>query len=111
MTTPTTPATSDASAAPGADADGTVRRTVTVGSSVGLHARPAAMVAEAAGAQPAVVKLSTGGDPVDARSLLSILALGASHGTAVTVEATGEGAQASVDALADLIASDLDQEG
>lgn len=88
-----------------------VSRTVTVGSGVGLHARPAALVAEAAGAQPVAVHLSTGGDPVDARSLLSILALGATHGDEVVVSASGDGAEAAVAAVADVIASDHDADG
>ncbi|WP_370325835.1 HPr family phosphocarrier protein [Euzebya sp.] len=86
-----------------------VSRTVTVGSSVGLHARPAGAVVKLATAQPAVVTLSKGDKgPVDARSLLSLLSLGAEHGDEVTVAAEGEGAQESVDAVADLIATDQD---
>lgn len=84
----------------------TVERTVTVGSPVGLHARPAKLVAAAAADLPAVVHIATDGDPVDARSLLSLLALGAEHGDTVTLTAAGEGAAESVDALAELIAAD-----
>ncbi len=87
----------------------TATRTVTVGARVGLHARPAGAVVALASAQPAPVTLAAGGKgPVDARSMLSLLSLGAGHGDEVVVSATGEGAQASVDAVADLIASDLD---
>lgn len=86
-----------------------IEREVTVGSRVGLHARPAAMVAEAAGKQPAVVHIAKGdGDPVDCRSLLSILALGAEHGDTVRLTSEGDGAEAAVEALAGLIARDLD---
>lgn len=87
--------------------DTTIERTVTVGSPVGLHARPAKAVASAAAALPAVVHISTDGKgPVDARSLLSLLALGAGHGATVTLSAEGEGAQESVDALAAVIADE-----
>lgn len=90
---------------------GAIERTVTVGSRVGLHARPAAAVVKLAGTQPAVVRIAReGGTPADCRSLLSILALGAVHGDAVVLTAEGEGAAASVDALAELIASDMDAE-
>lgn len=89
--------------------DTVVTREVVVGSRVGLHARPAATVVKTATAQDVVVRLAKGGDPVDARSLLSVLALGAEHGDTVTVSAEGEGAQAAVDAVADLVASDLDE--
>jgi phosphocarrier protein len=37
-----------------------------------------------------------------------VLALGARRGTEVTIEAEGDGAEASLDALADLLVRDLD---
>lgn len=86
-----------------------ITRTVTVGSKVGLHARPAAAVAKAAAALPAVVKVGRGDKPpADARSLLSLLALGAEHGDEVTLSAEGDGATDAVNALAELISSDQD---
>lgn len=89
--------------------EGTATRTVAVGSHVGLHARPATAIAKAAAGLPAVVRIARGdGPPADARSLLSILALGAEHGDEVVLTATGEGAEESVTALAELIASDQD---
>jgi phosphotransferase system HPr-like phosphotransfer protein len=48
--------------------------------------------------------------PVPARSILSVLALGARFGTEVILEASGEGAEASLDALAELLARNLDAE-
>lgn len=81
--------------------------TVAVGSTVGLHARPAALVADAAGEYDDEILLSVdGGDPVDASSALMIMTLGAEHGTEVTVESENEEA---VEAIAKLIASDLDE--
>jgi phosphocarrier protein len=74
-----------------------------------LHARPAAAVVELAGTLPAVVAIHRG-DRVaaDARSLLSLIALGAEQGDEVTLRAEGDGAEQAVSALADLIASDQD---
>ncbi len=86
-------------------------RNVAVGSSGGLHARTAALFAQAAGRQRALVMVRVGdGKPVQARSLLSVLSLGATFGTELTLEADGEHAEESVDALAELIATDLDAE-
>ena len=60
--------------------------TVKVGSSVGLHARPASIISEKAGELDADVTLAVpGGDPVDADSALLIMTLGASHGDEVVV--------------------------
>ena len=81
-------------------------KTVTVGSAVGLHARPAATIAAAAAAQSAPVTLATaGGEPVDAGSALLIMTLGAAKGDAVTVESEHE---AALTAIADLVEADLD---
>jgi phosphocarrier protein len=84
-------------------------RRVTVASKVGLHARPAALVAKAAAAQAVAVSISkNGGVPVPAGSVLNLMTLAAGHGDEVVITAEGEGAQAAVDAIAELVASDLD---
>ena len=86
-------------------------RTVIVGSASGLHARPAALFVAAAGAQPVPVTIRTGDkNPVPARSMLSVLSLGARFGTEVTIEAEGDGADAALDELAALLARDLDDD-
>ncbi len=82
------------------------KRVVTVGSKVGLHARPAALVAEAAGKYDDEILLSVEGDePVDASSSMMIMTLGAENGMEVTVESDNEVA---VNEIADLILQDLD---
>ena len=84
-------------------------RTVAVASASGLHARPAKLFVKAAAAQPVPVTIRTGAKaPVPARSIRHVLALGAVHGTEVTLEADGEGAEAALDTLAELLRSDLD---
>jgi len=81
-------------------------KTVTVGSSVGLHARPAAAIAAAAAETGASVTLATpGGEPVDAGSALLIMTLGAKQGDQVTVD--GDDA-AAVEKIAGLVEQDLD---
>jgi phosphocarrier protein len=83
-------------------------QTVTVGSRVGLHARPAALIAEAVGKAGVPVTLTTpGGAPVDAGSPLMIMTLGAQKGTEVTVTSDD---QSVVDHIAGLVAQDLDAE-
>ncbi|MBK1788122.1 HPr family phosphocarrier protein [Prauserella cavernicola] len=82
---------------------------VTVASKVGLHARPAALVAKAAAAQPVSVTIAKdGGDPVAAGSVLNLMTLGAAFGDEVVIAADGTGAQEAVDAIAELVATDLD---
>jgi len=87
-------------------------RRVAVGSKVGLHARPAAMFVQAAAKQPVKVTIAkVGGDPVDARSILSVLALDARGGDEIVLVAEGDGADQALDELAALVARDLDSEG
>jgi phosphocarrier protein len=81
-------------------------KTVTVGSAIGLHARPAAVISEAVINSGAQVTLAVdGGEPVDAGSALMIMTLGAGNGAQVTVASDDETALATV---ADLVSQDLD---
>jgi phosphocarrier protein HPr len=86
-------------------------RTVTIASSVGLHARPASMFVQAATATGLTVTIArVGEEPVDARSILGVMALGAKHGEAVVLGAEGDGANQALDSLAELLERDLDAE-
>lgn len=85
------------------------RREVIVGSRVGLHARPAALFVKAAMEQPVRITIRKGdGPPVDARSILRVLALGAKNGDTVTLEADGDGADEALDAVAAVVIEDHD---
>lgn len=83
-------------------------QSVVVGSAVGLHARPASIISEAAADLDSEVFLAIPGDePVDAGSSLLIMTLGAGPGD--TVEVSGDVA-ADVETIAALVAKDLDAE-
>jgi phosphocarrier protein len=86
-------------------------RTVAIASSVGLHARPASLFVQAATATGLPVTIAkAGGSPVDARSILMVMALGAKNGEEVTLTAEGEGADEALDGLVALLSRDLDAE-
>jgi hypothetical protein len=83
-------------------------KTVVVGSAVGLHARPASIIAEAAGEYDEDIFLALEGEEdeeTDAASSLMIMALGAEKGDKVVV--TSDNAEA-VEKIAALIEQDLD---
>jgi phosphocarrier protein HPr len=83
-------------------------RTVVVGSAVGLHARPAAIISEAAADLDSEVLIGIPGDEaVDASSALLIMTLGAGNGD--QVEVSGEN-EADVEKIAALVVQDLDAE-
>ncbi|MFK5633623.1 MULTISPECIES: HPr family phosphocarrier protein [unclassified Ornithinimicrobium] len=87
------------------------QRTVTIASSVGLHARPAALFVEKASATGLDVEIGRPGeDAVDATSILGVMALGAKFGEEVVLTADGDGADAALDELVELLATDLDAE-
>lgn len=98
---------------PGPDEEQTARfeeeplmpqRTVVIASPSGLHARPAALFVKAAAASGVGVRIAkSGGDPVDAASMLDVLTLNAAQGDEVVLSAEGEGADEALDSLADLL--------
>lgn len=86
-------------------------RTVSIASSVGLHARPAALFVQAAGATGLDVEIAREGEEaVDATSILGVMALGARHGETVVLTAEGDGADEALDSLVELLSRDLDAE-
>ena len=71
-----------------------ISRTVAIGSSVGLHARPASVLAEAVDDSGVEVTIAFDGEEADAASLLEIMTLGAKHGDVVTLSTEDDGAGA-----------------
>ncbi len=87
----------------------TITRTVRIGSSHGMHARPAKMFAQAA--KEACIPITIAkdsGSPVNAASILGVIALGVEQGDYVTLVADGDGAETAVDTLSELLTTDHD---
>ena len=84
---------------------------LTVDNEHGLHLRPAADFVRLAAkfqSQVKVVNLTRGGGrEANARSLLEVTALGVNKGHTIRLQASGDDAQAAVEALADLIRSNF----
>ena len=89
-------------------------RTATIASRVGLHARPAAIFAEAVGALDLEVTIALESDPaedaMDASSILSLMSLGAANGQVVVLRAEGDGADEALAGLVKILETDLDAE-
>ncbi|WP_115790204.1 HPr family phosphocarrier protein [Arthrobacter silvisoli] len=89
-------------------------RTATIASRVGLHARPAAIFAEAAGELDLEVTIARQGEPadeaMDAASILSLMSLGAAQGDVVVLRAEGTGADEALDKLVKILETDHDAE-
>ncbi|MEC5184496.1 phosphocarrier protein HPr [Cryobacterium sp. MP_3.1] len=86
-----------------------VERTVQIGSTHGLHARPAKLFTKAAAAAGAPVTLQKGdGKPVNAASILGVISLGINHGDSVTLTTDGDNADTVLDGLVELLLTDHD---
>jgi len=86
-------------------------RQVTVSNPQGLHARPAHAIVTLASRFKCEIEIIRDGECVDAKSILAILTLAAVKGTQLTIRATGEDAHAALDALSELIAQGLGENG
>jgi phosphotransferase system HPr (HPr) family protein len=76
---------------------------VTLPRDVDLHARPAADFVRTAMSFAASIQVAAGEREADAKSLLSVLALGAKGGTELRLTASGDDADAALDALRDRV--------
>ncbi|MHA7271380.1 HPr family phosphocarrier protein [Arthrobacter sp. HLT1-20] len=85
-----------------------IERTATIASRVGLHARPAALFAEAAAEFDLEITISLDGEPADAASILSLMSLGAAHGDVVVLRAEGLGADEALERLVRILETDHD---
>lgn len=84
-------------------------RTVSVGSSQGLHARPAKLFVEAAQNTGAQVTIAKGEKSVNAASILGVMSLGVEKGDEVTLNAEGADAEAALDSLEEFLTTDHDE--
>jgi phosphotransferase system HPr (HPr) family protein len=78
---------------------------VALPAGVDLHARPAADFVRAAMGFTASIQVASGGREADAKSLLSVLALGAKAGTELRLTAAGEDADSALVAMRERVAT------
>jgi len=88
-------------------ADQSVERSVVVANRMGLHARPASLLVEAANALESHIRLRKDTQIVDGKSIMDILTQAAKQGTPLVVEASGPDAEQAVEALVELLNQDL----
>ena len=68
-------------------------RDVTVKNSLGLHARPAAVIAKMLQGVQASVSFTYESETINAKSIMSILMLAAGKNSIITIDIDGEGAE------------------
>ncbi|WP_035054812.1 phosphoenolpyruvate--protein phosphotransferase [Andreprevotia chitinilytica] len=93
------------SAAPAKTGSDVVSDPVRIPNLTGLHARPAAVLANAAKTYKSDIKLVRGGEESNAKSVVGIMGLEVQHGDEIRVKANGPDASSAIKALVDLLIS------
>lgn len=78
---------------------------ITLENSTGLHARPASLLIECVKKYKSEVMILKDGNQYNAKSMMSILSMGADQGTTLTFEVDGSDEQEALDAIIGLIKS------
>lgn len=84
--------------------------TLTVRHKVGLHARPAAVFVQTAKKYKSDIKVAHGEREANAKSILTVLTLGANQGAEITIKTDGEDADEALAALAALVEDNFGEE-
>ncbi|WP_293873838.1 MULTISPECIES: HPr family phosphocarrier protein [unclassified Sphingomonas] len=80
-----------------------IARTVLITNKRGLHARASAKFVTLASSQPCEVQVRKDDGAVTGTSIMGLMMLGAAKGDEITISATGDGAEAAVGALVELV--------
>jgi phosphocarrier protein HPr len=80
-------------------------RDVKIVNKLGIHARPAAEIVKTAGKYGSNITIVRDDLEVNAKSIMGVMMLAAECGATVTLRATGDDADAALDALATVIAN------
>ena len=86
--------------------------TVRIVNRLGMHARPAMILAETAQEFDAdiTIRRTDQSNPVDAKSIMQLMMLAATEGTELEIEASGSDAGPSVQRLVELVRSGFNEE-
>lgn len=84
--------------------------TVTIVNRLGMHARPAMAFVDCAAGFSSSVRVRKGETAVDGKSIMQMMMLAATRGTALEVTAEGEDAEAACRAIEALVAAGFDEE-
>ncbi|MCU0608772.1 MAG: HPr family phosphocarrier protein [Chitinispirillaceae bacterium] len=85
-------------------------REITVINALGVHARPAAKIVQAANKFTSRISILKDGATADAKSIVHVMMLGANFGSNLTIRAQGDDEAAAIEAVAALFAAKFDEE-
>lgn len=87
-----------------------IQTTLKVMNRLGLHARPAAQFVQTAAKFSSKVTIAAKGKTGNAKSLLTLMGMGVTGGTEITLHVDGEDEAACLDALTNLIETGFGEE-
>ncbi len=82
-----------------------LRRDVRIANQRGLHARASAKFVSLASQLPATIEVEKDGHRVCGTSIMGLMMLGAAMGDQITIHVEGDGAEAALEQLAELVES------
>lgn len=87
-----------------------VEKTVVITNKIGLHARPATLFVQEAARFQARIQVQFGEKSANAKSILSLLKLGAGQGARLLLRGEGEDAAEALQALTELVEGTFGEE-
>lgn len=87
----------------------TCQATLEIVNKLGLHARAAVLLVQAASRFDAKVTVTKDGQAVDGRSIMGVMMLAAEQGSWIDVETTGPQARPALDAIAEIVANKFNE--
>lgn len=88
----------------------TAEKLVTVKNRAGIHARPAALIAQTANKYASEILIEKDDTTINAKSIMGVITMAAGYNTVLTVKAEGSDAQAAVDAINQLFENKFEEE-
>ena len=85
-------------------------QTITISNRAGIHARPAAVLVQAAKDFKANIYFEKGNDRINAKSIMGILTLAAAYGTKLKIVTEGEDEEQAVLAIVRLFETNFEEE-
>jgi len=85
-------------------------KTMTISNRAGIHARPAAVIVQAAKDFKCNIYFENGHERINAKSIMGILTLGATYGTEIRILAEGEDEEKAVEVIARLFETKFEEE-
>ena len=76
-----------------------IKENIEIKNKLGIHARPAAMLAQEAGKYKSQVLISKSGMEINAKSIMGLMMLAAEQGSTITLQITGADEQEALAAI------------